>query len=207
MLNDPTLQTSVAIIIERCINTALRFDPATKAKLANIDGAILAFQCLRPELKLFFCVDTTAINVKSYCEIPPDVTISGELADFINVMSDSSKTFAASELSVSGKIHVLSQLQEILADADIDWEEPLADIIGVVPGHLVAQSARNAWQWLNTQKRQFEQNFRPYLEEELRAIPSQVELQSFYDDVDDTNARLNRVEARIQRLNQSSPAK
>ncbi len=197
---DPSVSVAFSASLEKCINFALKYDPATRLKLQLIEDKCLKAEISSPELALLFYVAQDQVHVNAISEAEPDVVVSGQLIDFLSVLNNSEHSFADLNLKVSGQIAVLNHLQDILSQLDIDWEEPLNELIGVVPGHAIAESLRNSWQWLNRQKNEIEKIIPEFLSEELRAIPSEAELTRLYDDVDRIKSDTNRLEARIKRL-------
>jgi len=203
MTNDPTINTAIGAAIEKCLNFALKYDPASRNQLSALENYILCVHAQSPELKLYFTATHNKIDVRSHSDSEPDVSVSGKAIDFILAMAGPKHSLADSHISVSGKIHLLNLIKALLADLDIDWEQALTEIVGVVPGHAAAEATRTSMRWIKQQTSYALTSLPDYLAEELRAIPSKTELENFYDGVDQLKSASQRLEAKIVRLKKS----
>lgn len=206
MPNSPEISTAIAAIIEKAINYALKYDPATRIQLESLEGRSVSIECTAPSITLFFYLQgakagESQVFVAAHSEEPADVVIAGSTADFVGMLGQSSThSFADSNISVSGRINVLNQLKDILSDLEIDWEQPLTEILGVLPGHALAQTIRNSFNWARRQHKEVKRVLPEYLTEELRVIPSKAELEKYNQQVDAIKSATQRLEARVQRL-------
>lgn len=197
---DPSISVAIALILEKSLNQALQYDPATRLKLSALANKSVKITVSQPSIALTFCLLDDSIQVKTYSENDADVEISGTALDFLTAIEGSKHSMADSQLNISGKITVLNHLKEILSDIDIDWEEPLNEIFGVIPGHTLAESLKSSWHWLRQQTQGLQHGIPTYLSEELRAIPTQCELEHFYDEVDQLKSSATRLEAKLKRI-------
>lgn len=208
---DPTLLSALAIVVERSMNTALKYDPASRSKLQAIAPSTIAIDIsdLRCQLVLRLqnngniSVALYQPSIDSQVDVAlsqADVALSGALTDFISQMLSSHQSLAHAGISVSGKVQVLSALKDVIAQLDIDWEEPLVESFGIVPGHALAQMLRATSVWGKSQSQQISQWLPETLQEELRLVPSAIELEHFSRGIDTLRAATQRIEARTQRL-------
>ncbi len=201
MLNDPSISTAIGLILEKSLNTALRYDPATRVKLRTLNNKIVKISCRSPDIELIFFIADEKIRVSTIDEAnDADVIISGEASEFLSQLGQSTHSLSDLNIEISGKVNLLNQIQTILADVEIDWEEPLTEILGVVPGHALAESLRSTFSWIKKQSDSVKQAIPELLTEELRAVPSETELNHFYQEVDRLSSSSQRIDARIQRI-------
>lgn len=207
-MSDPSLYSALALAIEVVINKALVYDPGTQAAIKSLDNTCLKFDCTQPNINLYFLVDGQHINVHAFLDeslISPDITLQGSLTDLLQLAGGDNHSLANSGVNVAGKAQLLVAIQEIFQHIDIDWEEAITEKLGVVAGHQLALFIRGAGNWLNTQKKTFENECADYLTDELRVIPSASELQHFSAQVSDIKSHLDRLSARtnliIQKFN------
>jgi len=203
MLSTPDFTTAVTTTLENGINTALKYDPATQAKLTNLCGNILKLECTDPVFELYFIITDTQIKVQSVCESNADVSIIGSATDFLSMLGDSPHSFADSDISIAGKVSVLNQIKIILMALEIDWEEIFSDVVGVLPANALAQMARMFWRWLRQRENECRKNLPEYLSEEIQVIPSRAEMEIFYREVDDMKAAVCRADAKLQKIIQN----
>ncbi len=197
----PSISTAIALALEKIVNRALRYDPATQLKLRRLAGQTIQLESNRPRMHCFISVDENFIRIQAHNENEPDAKISGDFTDFIK-MGRSQHSFADSSIHVSGKSGLLNELQDILSQLDIDWEEAIIEITGIVPGHFIAETLRKGFAGLVATHKKFESQLPIYLKEELRVIPDDQELNSFYQSVDKLKSDLNRFEARLHKYKQ-----
>ncbi len=211
---NPDIATVVSLALEKSINLALRYDPATREKLRALAPTRIALTISQPDIPLLFFIEQNtieentnkenAVRVSMFDEADDaDIRLTGKASEFLSLMGKETHSLADVDIDVSGKVSVLNQLQSILGDLDIDWEEPLTEILGVVPGHTVATMIRNAFDWGKTQQQSIHNALPDILTEELRLLPAQTELSHFYNAVDDVSAAAQRLQARIQQLQNS----
>lgn len=204
MLNDPSISTAIGLALEKCLNLALRYDPATQAKLRTLNNKIIKLSCRSPNIDLVFFIENEKVRVSTADqENDADVVISGEASEFLSLLGQSTHSLNDLNIEISGKVNILNQIKTILADLDIDWEEPLTEILGIVPGHALAESLRASFHWIKKQSTSLAEAIPDLLSEELRAVPSATELKCFYQDVDQLSSDSQRIDARIQRIKHS----
>lgn len=201
MFNDPSIHVALGIALEKCLNTALKYDPGTRYKIEALAGTQIKVCTHAPDITLIFIIEEKNIRVQTVDEdIDADVTISGLFTDFLALVGQDSHSLSDLNIEISGKVSLLNTIKEILSDIDIDWEEPLTEWLGTVPGHAAAKTIRQTFSWSERQKKQFEERLPEYLTEELKAIPSRTELTIFYESVDELASHTQRLEARLARL-------
>lgn len=200
---DPSVNTAIAAILEKVLNSALHYDPATQNKLIKLAGQVIHIRCQNPEVAFFITTSENKLQLKAHHDSNIDATIKGEFIDFLR-LGKSTETFAESSIHVSGKSSLLNELQGIFSQLDIDWEEAIIDIAGVVPGHFIAETLRRGATALKSTKQTFEQQCADFLSEELRVIPSKTELDNYYQAVAELVSDIERVEARVKQLTHST---
>ena len=212
---DPSISTGLASALESVINAALNYDPGTRAKLKSLRGCLFQFECRSPELNLFFFIDEQNSNiiVSSYTERSVTTKVAGSFVDVLIffVSSDNSvSSLAGSGLSVMGNSAKLANLQSLIHQLDIDWEQALIDFTSPlgesanVTSHQFASSLKTFFNWLRKGKNNLRNNLGDYLREELRAIPSKPELTEFYEGVAHLRADAERLRLRIDTLIQTT---
>ena len=202
ILNDPSVITLVTSALEKAINGALKYDPATYKKLEKLEDTRLQLCCQQPEITLFFYILDNEFYVSSVYDGESDVCLTGKLTDLISLVLNGEKSLANTGVTVSGKVSVLTEYQNIFQDVEIDWEEPISDLFGTVAGHTLSQNLKKTFEWVKQSSQKVSTNLPVFLQEELNAIPSQTELEGFYSDVDKIKSDTTRAAARVQALKQ-----
>lgn len=192
--------TALTLILNRTVNSVLRYDPGSRYRLAKLSGKILRISSTSPTATLFVCPTSEGVDFLDFSERTPDTILSGKLLDLVELLTHEGHTLADTDVDVIGDVNLLKEVREIATDADIDWEEPINAILGTVPGHQLAELLRGTFAWANTARTKTTQYLSEYLTEELRMIPSEPELIDFYSRIDSLRSDTDRLEARIKAL-------
>ena len=105
-----------------------------------------------------------------------------------------------SAIRIAGDAEVAQRFQELLQQAQPDFEEELAGVFGDVAAHQMANFARGFFDWGRKAADSLALNVAEYLQEEGRDVPTRVELEEFLEAVDHLREAADRVEARLSRL-------
>ena len=202
MFADPAIKTSVLAAIEQPLNSVLALDPVTVERLSALAGTVIELRCLEPEFHCFIRLEDRCVRLAGYNEDPVDAVISGSassLALLAHALTHSRKMMFANieGVVVTGQSEVIEQLQSICCDMELDWERFLSQIVGEIPGHLMAQGGRLFSQQLQQGQQMFEQNIADYIQEELRLIPSRVEIEHFSEQVSQLQASVSQLSEQI----------
>lgn len=192
------LASALAMSIELAINKALTGDPATRIKLNALEGKTLQLICAQPSLKLQFLFCENQILVNGNPVTDADAQVTGTAEAFIRAATQQSNhTLADTGLTVQGNANLLSHVQQIAKSVDIDWEDLLAPIAPPALTHIAATGIRAFAGWAKETKSFVEGNLANVLTDELKAIPAEHELNTFYDNVDNVAAKAQRIEAKL----------
>ncbi len=188
--------------LEVAIKVALRQDPATLRRLARLDGKVIQLQITSPQLMIYLFPVADGIEFSSGHEGEVDCRIEGRTSDFLEVLLDEQKTFG-SGIQLSGDTQIAISLKDCLQQLNIDWEALLADRVGDLAAHQFAEIFRIGRSYLRESSDSLLDDMDDYLHEEIRLLPARVELEQFYNQVDQLRLQVDRIEARIERLSQS----
>lgn len=193
------IQASFFTTTEEICNQLIKRDPVTLHNLSLLSGKVIAVECSTPALTLYLIPNADGIQIQSVYNDSPDTTLKGSLADFIQLLTAKDKTTAmfGKTIQVTGDSTLATRFQEILADARIDWEAMLGDIIGDLPAHQVALFTAWKTQWYKNTGTSLLANLNEYLKEEARLIPTRPETETFYKEVEALHERVERLAARI----------
>ena len=199
---DPTVHTAAIATLEIAINRALALDPTGSAQLVALEGKIFQFSCLSPELDIFLAADGNRLKLMGYWEGEVTAAIRGNASDFADLATATDPTAALinGNLELQGDSAPLIELQKILAGLDMDWEAPLVNAFGDIAGHQLAQALRGLFSWGQQASASFLRQLEEFIHEEARLAPPRLEVEDFYQDVQQLNQRVDRLQARIRQL-------
>jgi ubiquinone biosynthesis protein UbiJ len=130
-------------------------------------------------------------------EREPDVTLGGNLADFIRLARTG---VAVGDLKISGDVELGSRFKSVLAQVDLDWEEPIARVVGDVAAHQIGRAIRGVGKWGAYAARSIGMNTAEYLQEELRVLAPRGRIETFLRAVDQLRLDADRLDVRLQKL-------
>jgi ubiquinone biosynthesis accessory factor UbiJ len=197
---DKTLIQGLAASIEAAVNTALRYDPSSRQKMAAISD-ILAIDISTPQCTFYIRGQEAGIAVLSYCESPIATHLQGSPSALLNLLKQPTH-LKNSGVNLVGSVHLLQQWQDILQNLEIDWEDAISRVLGDIVGPLSSTGIKHSAQWIKTQWHDQRRMFAEYLSEELKVIPSKPEVEHFFDKVDDLTLAVDRIAARIHALSE-----
>lgn len=187
--------------IEEAGNRLLRLDPETLHHLGDMQGQVVCVEFRELGRKIYLHPSESGFRLASVADQPPSVTLRGSLATFARLgAGGQAETLKAGELEIEGDAALGQRLQRIIGNLDLDWEEPLSRLFGDPVGHGIGRAARSVVDWHLQTFKTFGLNTSEYLQEELRLLPVQYEVDEFLNGVDSVRADVDRLAARVLRL-------
>lgn len=187
---------------EKMINGALHYDPATRIGLARLEGKILAVNITSPAFNFFVMPMDNEVRLMNHWEGDVDTRLSGSLLALAQLSQADIHNLKDSGVSVMGDMVLLADLQRLLKNLAIDWEELLSQFTGDIIGHQTAALVHAKLGWVKDRATSAQRLTREFLTEELKTLPSKPELEGFYNQVDDLRLAVDRAAARIEKLKQ-----
>jgi ubiquinone biosynthesis protein UbiJ len=194
-------------IIEDAGNRLLRLDPETLRRLGDLDGRVICIDLRDLGRRIYLHPSEAGFRMSDSSTQPPAVTLRGSVTVFARLgLAGPGAEVAPGDLEIEGDVALGQKMQRILQRLDLDWEEPLARLLGDPLGHAVGQGLRAAYAWHVQALKTLSADAAEYLREEVRLVPSRRELDGFFDAVDTLRADVDRLEARLRRLRSAVPA-
>jgi len=193
-------------LLGRLIDAALELDPETRHALADLSGSVIDLDVTGVGgLRLH--LDGERVRVEPREElVDAHVTIRGtplSLARFA-LVEDREKLVLSGEVSLHGDIALATRLQRIVARMDLDFEEALAQRMGDIPAHQLARGLRGLGSWMHAAGNALLADVSEYLRYEAAATPAAEDVKRFANAVDAVRDDVERLEARVARLERRS---
>jgi ubiquinone biosynthesis protein UbiJ len=188
----------------KILNRNIQESTPARELCAELSGSVIAVRVRDTALAAYFVVDNETLDVITTISQEPDVIIEGSLITLAR-MGGSSREEAIRDgsLDLSGDAELANRFQELLDHAKPDVEEELAGIVGDVAAHRLGEFARGLGRWGRETRSTMGANIREYLQEESRDAPSRYEVERFSDRVNTLRDDVARIEARMNRLQES----
>src|SRR5690606_13236213 len=194
----PTLNTAALAALEKLINTALRYDPGTRAALGELADQVLAITITTPAITVYITPDSEGVRLMGYWEGEVHTQLRGSLPALVGLARSDQTSFADSGVEVIGNTGLLVDLQRLLKNLDIDWEDALSQLVCDIVSRHSAQIIRKSVSYTRYRTSEAKRLLSEFLTEELQTLPPKPELEDFYLQVDELRLRADRLEARLQ---------
>jgi ubiquinone biosynthesis protein UbiJ len=153
---------------------------------------------------LFTRVEADRLRLLPEYEGAPDAHISGTPIAFakLGVMQQSRGALFSGEVTIRGDVELGRRLRDLLEGMEIDWEEHLSRLTGDIVAHQVGNVARGVATWARQSADALARDAGDYLQYETQQLPGRAEVEEFMQRVDGLRNDVERLEARVQRLQQ-----
>jgi ubiquinone biosynthesis protein UbiJ len=168
---------------------------------AQLDGRVLALALEGTPVTLYLKVGDGRIAVDTRHEGAADARLAGTPLSLLSLAGrGAADRMRSAGIRIEGDAEVAQRFQNLLQQAQPDFEEELARVVGDVAAHQVANLARGIFDWGRKAADSLSQDVAEYLQEEGRDVPTRVELEEFLESVDHLREAADRLEARLARL-------
>ena len=188
------------------LNRALALDPDTRQALAALDGRAISLRLDSPALGMRIAVAGQQLTVGPIDdEQPADLAVHGSrlgalLGQLPMLAARRRAGSEAGRVNVSGDAELARRLQQLASGFDPDWQQPFVNALGPVLGVQVAQLLRQALAHLRHGVQDLAGTAAEFVTEESRDVLGRLELNAFHDDVDVLRDDVERLAARVARL-------
>lgn len=188
---------------ESALNAGLRLDPFTVQRLGSLAGKVVVVELRGINLTLFLALHTDRIEVLGEHAGAVDARLSGTPLAFARLgLSGDRSTLHTGDVQISGDTDLGQKLHDILAAMDIDWEEYLSRFTGDIVAHQAGNAVRASQRWAQQSGAALLQDTGEYLKYERELLPDREQVEIFMREVDVLRDDVERLEARVQRLQQ-----
>ena len=196
------LPRTVTSLIDAAINRYLALDPGSPAKIAALDGKVLEVMLKELDVPLYLRVSEQHVDVLPGCEDTVHSTMRASIISLIKMglSQDSGEGVIGADIDMSGDMETGRRFHDLLKNADIDWEEILAQYTGDILAHKIGNSVRAVSRWGQNTIDTLSRDLSEYLQEESRQLPSRNEIAQYLENVDRLRLSVDRAEARIRQL-------
>lgn len=188
--------------LEAALNRAMALDPETREGLRALDGRRLVLRLAAPALALQVRVDGERLRVGPVegeeADLSVRATLGGLIAQLPFLRRDDAP--GVGTLRIEGDADLARRLQRLAERFDPDWQRPFVAAFGDVLGVQVAQAFAAALRGAQAVAGAVAMNTSEFLQHESRDVLSRAELDAFFDDVDAVRDDVERLAARITRL-------
>jgi len=189
------------LIIETAINRYLALDPEMLDKLAQFDGKVIKLVMTGIDKIFYMLPNVSGIHVLTEYDGEPDTVLRGSPISLfkMGLVSNTASMLLKGEVEISGDTRLGHKFKNIFSQMEIDWSEPLANLVGDGLAYQIQQSANKFSRWKKQSVESISDSVSEYLQEESRDVVTDTEL-NIYDDVDQLRNNVDRLQAKIKAL-------
>lgn len=191
---------------EFLLNQAIQADQESLQQLHDFDQQVLRLDVTDLQFSIAVEIADASIKLHQSAATEPALTLSGTSTALLQLARDPDSLFS-SEITLHGNVRLAKQLQDWLQQFDFDWEGLLARVTGNTLAHPLANVLRTGFHSLRCNQQSLMQTSAEYLREESRLLPDKSEVNHFMQAVDKLDADVERLAARIKRLQSRKPGK
>jgi ubiquinone biosynthesis protein UbiJ len=196
------LKPFLTVALESALNNYIRLDLDVGELLSPLAGKVIGLTIEPFGETLYLCPTGNTIQVLDDYPDAPDTRISGSLwaLGLMGISTKPMRSVFSGEVRIEGDTAIGRRFQELFDKLDIDFEEKLSRFTGDVIAHQIGNVFRTGARWTQQSIRTFELNLGEFLQEETRDLPAGPEAEIFYRHVDQLRADFDRLNSRIERL-------
>ncbi len=188
--------------LEAAINSYLRLDPDTIARLAKLSGKAILFEISDWNTKFYVLPNQNGIELNKRHDNEADAIISGTLNSLFNlgIAKGANPALFKNKIEISGDMELGEEVRDIFSNIDIDWEEHLSRFVGDIAAHKISSSFKRILDIGKNTASTLGQNVKEFLQSESKQVPTAREVEQFVEDVSILRNDVDRAEARLNRL-------
>lgn len=188
--------------LETTLNKYLSLDEDIGFFLAPLVGKVIAVTIQPFDETIYLCPTPESIQLLDNIPDQPDTQLTGSVfaLGLMGLSSKPMRSIFSGEVKIEGDMNTGRRFQELFAKLDIDLEEKLSHYTGDIIAHQMGQFFRAGQNWAKNSIETFRLNTSEFLQEETRDLPAGPEMDVFYRQVDELRTRFDRLQSRIERL-------
>lgn len=200
------LRTLALLPIEKILNAIVARDAHIAKKIVAFDSKCIEVVSLRPDFSLSIRFEDGTIKLSAFDSqtlgIQTDATITGNAESLLGLLTKKSyqRGLANSAIDISGDATLVQDLHVTIESLDLDWQDYLAPIFGDVLSNELGEIQSNARDWSKSAGTSMHSSVRDYLSEEARLLPSELEVDSFANRLDQLRLSIDRVAVKTELL-------
>jgi ubiquinone biosynthesis protein UbiJ len=189
--------------LEQALNAALALDPHTGARLARLQGKLIAVELRGTGITLTLQpTGEGKLRLMGDYDGEVDTTLRGAPFSLLRMgMGRAGEGMFSGEVEIDGDVELGTQIQRVFEKLDIDWEEHLSRLTGDIVAHQLGNTVRGLFAWGQRAIDHLGRDVADYLQEESDTLPVDWEVEEFIKGVDTLRSDVDRIEARVRRLN------
>jgi ubiquinone biosynthesis protein UbiJ len=182
------------------LNRGIEGSSTARAALARVAGRTLVVEMLDTKLAITVTAVENRLLLAGETAATWDARIKGTFFSLLSMLVGHEGGERVGRVAIEGDAEIAREFRELLKLAVPDLEEELARQFGDVTAHQIGRASRTAFDWGRKAIATFGQNMSEFLQEENRTVVPKVELEEFASEVDRLREAVDRLDARLRKL-------
>jgi ubiquinone biosynthesis protein UbiJ len=200
------LPSILAAMLEGAINRILALDEDTPTRLQRLDERLLQLDLEGVGISLYFSFTAERVDVSIDSDYEPDTIISGSpVALFAMAVPEEAGSWGTpdSRVTITGDANLARDLERLFSRLDPDWEATLSRLLGDVFGHQMAVGLRAGAEHAKEAAEHAGEMVSEFLNRDEGPLVQIADIKTFADAVDETRDAVERLEARLQLMQEA----
>jgi ubiquinone biosynthesis protein UbiJ len=192
-------------LLEPAINQYLSLDDNASNLLSPIAGKVVAIEISSFNQTLYLCPTATSLQILETYNDTVDAKISGSLSalGLMGLSATPMRSLFQGDVRIEGDTQVAHKFQSLFAKLEINLEAKLARYTGESFAQQFGNLFRSSRDWSQQSLTSFKLNLQEFLQEETRDLPAKPEADALFQQIDASRSDFDRLNARIDRLENS----
>lgn len=188
--------------MEVALNRYLALESEVLAECGRLSDRVISLHIQGLEWRYYIEFHKGGVRVMPALEQEPDVTVSGPVTLLLRLAwkTAAGEGGVPTDLRVEGDTELLAHFNSLLARVGFDPEEFMAKYLGDAAAHRVQQGLQTLFGWGRRTADTLALDTAEYLREETRTLARARDVNDWMDEVDTLRERVDRFEAKLQRL-------
>ena len=187
--------------LESVLNRNVAGSRRAQALARQLDGRVMSLTVEGTPFAFFFRADGGRLAIATRHDGPADASLSGTPIALLALAGPKAEgALRQGGVRIEGDAEVAQKFRDLLEQAQPDFEEELARVLGDVAARRFANVARGVLDWGRKAAGSLTGSVVEYLQEEGRDLPTRVEVDEFLDGVDRLRDDADRFEAKLSHL-------
>ncbi len=170
--------------VEKALNYYLRFDLDYRYFLSPLTNKSVGLKIIPPNFEFIMTFTADDIILLDANDKIPDCTIQGKPLELLQLTYMTSSNLLTTNIEIQGNIEVAKDLANLCHSIQVDWEDLLARVCGDQFAHTFTVIAKQPLQWGKYSVDTWLIDFKSFLQEEAKIVPTSVEVTKFLDKID-----------------------
>ena len=191
--------------LESLINRYLKLDEQALSQLQQLAGKTFKLEIEDWGIVFFILITPQGIQLQQHINTPPSTTIRGKLNGLfkLSLAKGSNTALFDNKIAVEGDLNAGEALRHIFTAIDIDWEEQLSKLVGDIAAYKIGTAVHAVGNAFKKAQKTLGLNIKDFLQLEINALPLRKDVNHFMDAVTTLRFDVDRLEARLHRLQQN----